>query len=57
MHVLMKFDVKVTTPYKLNDADLIRKDYSETIRENIKRIIQDELDNVTIGLSVEVKER
>lgn len=55
MKTLFTITIKVTTPYKIDNEDVIKGDYKEVFTEALKQVIKDELDNLEItGLAVEV---
>lgn len=58
MKTLIAFTVRVTTPFKLDNGDLIVAGHAESLAETIKQVVKDEMAPYDItGLAVEVKER
>lgn len=53
MKTLFTITVKVTRPYPKDEDNNIKSDFAEVLAETIKRVVQDELQNI-VGLGVEV---
>lgn len=55
MKTLFTIHIKVTTPYKVDNEDVIKSDYKEVFTQALREVVQTELDNLEItGLAVEV---